>query len=102
MFTIGTAAQTLHDEITRLHAAADKPDIKTRITIVTDLIEAYWDDTQTLPPPHALKRLADYLLVDDLTDVHKRNRGYEYPFHSGLQTNRRKQHEVYDPNVGRF
>jgi hypothetical protein len=60
--------------IQALHKEEEKPELELRKKQVESILEHYWNATGENPIPYARHRLADYLLIDHLTDTNKRHR----------------------------
>jgi hypothetical protein len=80
------------------HASAD---VEQRVAQAGELIEQYVTATGQRPEAYCLQRLADYILLDDLTDINKHRKDTEYPYHTGLQTRRRDSRQApYTDAIG--
>lgn len=92
---LAIAKGQLKRKVEALHAETHKPDTSTRVKIADQVIEAYVDATGERPDPYILGRLADYLLVDVLTDQYKHLRKDEHPIQSKNQVSKRvKRHNI--------
>lgn len=79
------------DDVLQSHKVATQED---RNSIVNEICEAYVMEHDKKPEPYQLTRLANLVLDDDIRnpDSYKVQKE-EYPFHSDLQTKRRKRKE---------
>jgi len=87
----------LHDHITQLFTSAKTLNTSRaeRLRASDDLIEAYFEHTETTPDGNALERLATLILRDELTDTNRmKSRNTEYPILSDDQLERREDGEV--------
>lgn len=82
------------ERVKALHAQKHKPGLEQRQQEVNDLIESFVEKTGKRPSPKLLASLADYLMLEILTDQQKHYRGDEYPFHTKKQSYRRGMRQV--------
>lgn len=88
--------EQFQQRVKALHAQKQKPELKQRQQEVNDLIESFIAATGQRPNPELLTSLADYLMIEILTDQQKHYRGDEYPFHTKKQSYRRKKRQISD------
>lgn len=84
----------LRQQVKALHAQEQKPDLDRRKEQVDQLIETFIQTTGDRPDSSALKSMADYLLIEILTDQQKHWKGEEYPFLTNKQLFRRQKRQL--------
>lgn len=87
-------AHEFSQRVKALHEQKNKPTLEQRKQEVSDLVESFIETTGQRPDPKLLTALADYLMIEILTDQQKHYRGDEYPFHTNKQVSRRKKRQV--------
>lgn len=87
-------AASLNQQIKELHAQKQKPDLDHRKELVNNLIEQFINTTGVRPDSSTLKSMADYLLVEMMTDQQKHWKGDEYPFLTNKQLSRRRKRQI--------
>ena len=82
-------------EVKNLCTSKEWPDTNSRLDKVNSLIESYIISNNDTPSDTSLKALADYLLVDILSDQYKHYRKDEYPIQSKKQIIKRNIRHQY-------
>jgi hypothetical protein len=84
----------LHEEITKLQRSTKRGELprEARIVKIEELTEEYFTKAGEMPDSTALERLADLILLEELTDNDRMKvRNNEYPFLSETQIARRQE-----------
>lgn len=96
------AKTNLNKQIKALHAQKQKPALHERQRQVDELIEAFISETGDRPGHEELKSLADYLMIELMTDQQKHHRSDEYPFLTNKQLYRRAKRQIPASDRGDF
>lgn len=103
-FFLGAYKTRLEKEVTRLLAFVDEhgepPTIATRNQIIEALFDTYVAETGNVPDGNQVQRLANWLLLEDLTNNHPDKVTREaYPFMTKRQMRTRYNRERADENI---
>lgn len=101
---IGDFKEEFSKQVTKLLKTVDDegnpPDIPTRIRIIEAIFDAYIEQTGYVPDGAQVQRLANWMLLEDLTNNHPDKVTREpYPFLTKRQLRTRYNRELADENI---